>query len=61
VAVAVVMVATVLQLQQQEVLALSSFVTLQHKALPHHLVAQTHHKFLTLMGIKSTLGQLLEL
>jgi hypothetical protein len=42
-------------------LASSSFVTLQHKAHPHHLVAQTHLKFHTLTGIKSTLGLHLEL
>jgi disulfide bond formation protein DsbB len=42
-------------------LASSSFVTLQHKALPHHLVAQTHPKFHTQMATKFTLGHHLEL
>jgi hypothetical protein len=42
-------------------LASSSLDTLQHKALPHHLVAQTHLKFLMLTGGKYTHGQVLGL
>jgi hypothetical protein len=56
--------AVVLVMDKQELLvalASSSSDTLQHKALPHHLVAQTTPKLTTLMATRFTLGHHLEL
>jgi hypothetical protein len=56
-----VVVVQVKRVLAQVALESSSSDTLQHKAHQHHLVAQTTHKFHTLMATKYTLGQLLEL